>query len=183
MKNWEVMKDVSYVGIKSMKAKSISEGLTRCRIDRLSRQNPIYEHLKIHKLRKGKSECNLCKSAIAVVKPSSLDKTQLNLDSRVNWKSPSRIKTEPTKTASTKVSKRPFSICYNYKSWSALQKAMESTAKTEAISQIDKIKIVIEKFDDGLRRTKSNFNKLTNYSKRVEDYFLTEIDEIELELN
>lgn len=89
------------------------------------------------------------------------------MTSRVDWKSPSRINTEPTQTASTKASKRPFSKCYNYKSWSALQRAIESTAKTEAINQIDQIKNVIEKFDDGLRRTKSNFNKLTHYSKRV----------------
>lgn len=32
MKDWEEMKDFSFVGIKLTKAKSISEGLTRCKI-------------------------------------------------------------------------------------------------------------------------------------------------------
>lgn len=36
------MKEISYVGIKLTKAKSITEGLTRCKIDKLSRKNPVY---------------------------------------------------------------------------------------------------------------------------------------------
>ena len=32
MRNWEEMKDLTYVNIKSTKAKSISEGMTRCKI-------------------------------------------------------------------------------------------------------------------------------------------------------
>jgi hypothetical protein len=50
MKSWEEMKDFSYVGIKLTKAKTISEGLTKCKIQKLTRQNPVYEHLKLHQL-------------------------------------------------------------------------------------------------------------------------------------
>ena len=42
MKSWEDMKDFSYVGIKLTKAKTISEGLTKCKIEKLTRQNPVY---------------------------------------------------------------------------------------------------------------------------------------------
>jgi hypothetical protein len=46
------MKDFSYVSIKLTKAKTITEGITRCKIDKLSRKNPVYEHLQLHKLHK-----------------------------------------------------------------------------------------------------------------------------------
>ena len=42
MKNWEEMRGLTYVNIKSTKAKSISEGMTRCQIEKLSRNNPVY---------------------------------------------------------------------------------------------------------------------------------------------
>lgn len=52
------MKDFSYVGIKSTKAQSISEGLTRCKVQKLTRRNPIYDHLKLHvTLKKKKIDC------------------------------------------------------------------------------------------------------------------------------
>ena len=50
MKSWEEMKDFSYVNIKRTKAKSLSLGLHQCKIDKFTRQNPITEHLKFHKL-------------------------------------------------------------------------------------------------------------------------------------
>lgn len=59
------MKDFSYVGIKITKAKTISEGLTKCKIEKLTRRNPLYEHLNFHKLIFGKKECQLCKSVSA----------------------------------------------------------------------------------------------------------------------
>jgi hypothetical protein len=68
MKNWEDMKDFSYVGIKLTKAKTISEGLTKCKIQKLTRQNPVYEHLKFHQLLSGKKECHLCVSFTSVPK-------------------------------------------------------------------------------------------------------------------
>lgn len=46
MKNWENMKDYSYVGIKMSKAKSLCEGLERCIVDKFGKQNPIYQHLQ-----------------------------------------------------------------------------------------------------------------------------------------
>jgi len=57
------MREFSYVGIKLTKAKTISEGLTKCKIDKLTRQNPVYEHIKLHKLINGRKECHLCSTA------------------------------------------------------------------------------------------------------------------------
>jgi len=48
------MKELSYVGIKITKAKTIREGLTKCKIQKLTRKNPIYEHLQLHRLKKDK---------------------------------------------------------------------------------------------------------------------------------
>jgi hypothetical protein len=62
MKNWEEMKEISYVGLKLTKAKSLNEGLTRCKIDKLTRKNPLYEHLQLHKVSKKMKNCPLCRS-------------------------------------------------------------------------------------------------------------------------
>jgi hypothetical protein len=71
MKSWEEMKDFSYVGIKLTKAKTISEGLTKCKIQKLTRQNPVYEHLKLHQLIQGRKKCQLCTSITASLKPTA----------------------------------------------------------------------------------------------------------------
>lgn len=60
MDNWEEMKDFSYVGIKLTKAHSLSQGINRCKIQRLTRKNPVYEHLSLHKKMKKNSVCSLC---------------------------------------------------------------------------------------------------------------------------
>jgi len=61
MKNWEEMRGLTYVNIKSTKAKSISEGMTRCQIEKLSRNNPVYEHIRLHKKR-SLPACPVCRS-------------------------------------------------------------------------------------------------------------------------
>lgn len=65
------MKDFSFVGIKLTKAKTISEGLTKCKIQKLTRQNPLYEHIKLHQLINGRKPCLLCSSLPLKTSPSS----------------------------------------------------------------------------------------------------------------
>lgn len=60
MKSWEEMKEISYVGIKLTKAKSISEGLNKCKIQKLTRNNPVYEHIKLHQKFKNAKKCPIC---------------------------------------------------------------------------------------------------------------------------
>jgi hypothetical protein len=59
------MREFSYVGIKLTKTKTLSEGLTKCKIQKLTRQNPLYEHVKLHRLMQGRKRCTLCATATA----------------------------------------------------------------------------------------------------------------------
>ena len=85
MRNWEEMKDFSYVGIKITKAKTISQGLTRCKIQKLSRNNPVYQHLILHKKYRPKSQCEICINrdlSLNLGKPKDPEATKNSLNKR-----------------------------------------------------------------------------------------------------
>ena len=129
------MRDFSYVGIKLTKAKTISEGLTKCKIQKLTRQNPLYEHVKLHQLIKGRKPCTLCDHAHT--SQGRYGGKKLSASSPKH--SPQRARTMRLHS----------------------QRGLVEESPQAGVSlQLDRFQEVLGRFDEGLRRTHSQFGRM-----------------------
>jgi uncharacterized protein Yka (UPF0111/DUF47 family) len=71
----------------------------------------------------------------------------------------------------------------HYTSLNKLNELLGDNLQVQAFKKFDRFKQVIEKFDDTVRRTKSQFFKMKDYSRNIQEHFLTEVDEINQDID
>jgi len=62
---------------------------------------------------------------------------------------------------------------YNYKSWETFKLILDDNLKEQAFNKINRFKTVVEKFDQGRKRTRSAFNKMNSSRENIHQYFIT----------